>query len=80
MINFNEPILAPHTMDYLMESISNKKLSGDGEFTKRCTYWLKCWSGVRDVFLTTSCTHATEMAARGKNKICGYPSGYNESG
>lgn len=63
MINFNEPILAPHTMDYLMESISNKKLSGDGEFTKRCTYWLKCWSGVRDVFLTTSCTHATEMAA-----------------
>lgn len=63
MINFNEPILLEKALVYVREAISNKKLSGDGEFTKRCNYWLACWSGIKNVFLTTSCTHATEMAA-----------------
>lgn len=63
MINFNEPILMEAALDYVREAINNKKLSGDGEFTKRCSYWLERWCGVNHVFLTTSCTHATEMAA-----------------
>lgn len=63
MINFNEPILAESAFDYVREAINNKKLSGDGEFTKRCSYWLGRWCGSEHVFLTTSCTHATEMAA-----------------
>ncbi len=63
MISFNEPILMENAFDYVREAINNKKLSGDGEFTKRCSYWLERWCGVRHVFLTTSCTHATEMAA-----------------
>lgn len=63
MINFNEPILIENAFGYVREAINNKKLSGDGEFTKRCSYWLERWCGVNHVFLTTSCTHATEMAA-----------------
>lgn len=63
MINFNEPILVENAFGYVREAINNKKLSGDGEFTKRCSYWLARWCGGNHVFLTTSCTHATEMAA-----------------
>lgn len=63
MINFNEPILVEKAFDYVREAINNKKLSGDGEFTKRCNRWLEEWSGSPKVLLTTSCTHATEMAA-----------------
>lgn len=63
MISFNEPIMLEKAFTYVREAISNKKLSGDGEFTKRCSYWLERWCGRGHVFLTTSCTHATEMAA-----------------
>ncbi len=63
MINFNEPILVENAFKYVREAINNKKLSGDGEFTKRCSYWLERWCKSGRVFLTTSCTHATEMAA-----------------
>lgn len=63
MINFNEPILMENTYAYVKEAINSKKLSGDGEFTKRCSFWLERWCGSGHVFLTTSCTHATEMAA-----------------
>ena len=52
-----------NALTYVREAIHNKKLSGDGEFTKRCSYWLGKWCGTAHVFLTPSCTHATEMAA-----------------
>lgn len=63
MINFNEPILLESAFVYVREAINDKKLSGDGEFTKRSNYWLEKWSGSSKVLLTTSCTHALEMAA-----------------
>ncbi len=63
MICFNEPILLESAFTYVREAINNKKLSGDGEFTSRCSYWLERWCKKGHVFLTTSCTHATEMAA-----------------
>lgn len=63
MINFNEPILVEKAFEYVREAINNKKLSGDGEFTKRCNFWLENWSRAKKVLLTTSCTHATEMSA-----------------
>lgn len=63
MISFNEPICIEKAFTYVREAINNKKLSGDGEFTKRCSYWLGKKCGIDNVFLTTSCTHATEMAA-----------------
>ena len=63
MINFNEPIMVEKIFDYVREAINNKKLSGDGAFTKRCNEWIEEWSGTKKALLTTSCTHALEMAA-----------------
>lgn len=40
-----------------------KKICGDGEFTKKCNAWLEEKTKTAKALLTTSCTHATEMAA-----------------
>ncbi len=39
------------------------KISGDGKYTKLCNEWLENKTGTAKALLTTSCTHATEMAA-----------------
>ena len=36
---------------------------GDGPFTHRCSEWLEKRTGTTKALLTTSCTHATELAA-----------------
>ena len=64
MINFNEIPIIEEGEKYIKESIeSYKKLSGDGVFTKRCSKWLEDNFKLNKVLLTTSCTHALEMAA-----------------
>ena len=63
MIKFNIP---PHTgreQEYIGRAIAAGKLSGDGPFTKQCSEWLEKKTGTLKAMLTTSCTHATEMAA-----------------
>ena len=50
MINFNVPPFTGKEMDYIRKAVENQKICGDGEFTTKC-------------LLTTSCTHATELAA-----------------
>ena len=62
-IPFNIPLVIGTEEKYLKESIVNKKLSGDGSFTKKCTTWFEEKLDVPKVLLTTSCTHALEMAA-----------------
>ena len=62
-INFNVP---PHTgkeLDYIKECIAAEKICGDGAYTKKCNAWIEEKTGVSAALLTTSCTHATEMAA-----------------
>ncbi len=62
-INFNVP---PHTgkeLDYIKECIAAEKICGDGAYTKKCNAWIEERTGVKRALLTTSCTHATEMAA-----------------
>lgn len=63
MINFNEPPYVGNEEKYIHEAILSKKICGDGQFTKRCNKWLKDTTGTAKAMLTTSCTHATEMAA-----------------
>jgi dTDP-4-amino-4,6-dideoxygalactose transaminase len=63
MIDFNVPPFIGKETEYVEEAIKNHKISGDGEFTQRCSSLLKEMLGVDYVLLTTSCTHATEMAA-----------------
>lgn len=63
MIDFNIP---PHTgaeEQYIQEAIAKRKLCGDGVFTGRCSRWMEQNLSVRHALLTTSCTHALEMAA-----------------
>lgn len=63
MINFNEPPYVESSLAYIQNAIKNKKICGDGEYTKKCNQWLESKTGTRKALLTTSCTHATEMAA-----------------
>ena len=62
-IPFNRPCLAGNEYKYIAEAIANGHASGDGPFTKRCHELLKRELGSPGVLLTTSCTHALEMAA-----------------
>ena len=63
MIPFNVPPCVGSEEKYIAEAISNHKLCGDGEFTKKCNAKLEEMTGTSKALLTTSCTHATEMAA-----------------
>jgi len=64
MINFNVPPYIGKEQDYMQEAIrTNQKLCGDGPFTKKCNSWMEEHFEVSKVLLTTSCTHALEMAA-----------------
>lgn len=63
MINFNIPPYTGNEIKYIKQTVENKKICGDGEFTKKCNQWLEKKTGSPKVLLTTSCTHATEMAA-----------------
>ncbi len=62
-IPFNKPTLTGRELDYIREAYERGHLSGDGDFTKRCSRLLEEQLGVPRVLLTTSCTHALEMAA-----------------
>ena len=63
MIRFNVPPFTGHEMDYIKQAVENQKICGDGEFTAKCNAWLEEKTGSRKALLTTSCTHATELAA-----------------
>ena len=63
MINFNVPPFTGKETEYIMEAVKAQKICGDGQFTKKCNAWLEEKTGSKKVLLTTSCTHATELAA-----------------
>ncbi|MFZ0278251.1 MAG: dTDP-4-amino-4,6-dideoxygalactose transaminase [Candidatus Sulfotelmatobacter sp.] len=62
-IPFNRPCLAGNEYKYIAEAIANGQASGDGPFTRRCHELLERELQAPKVLLTTSCTHALEMAA-----------------
>ena len=63
MIKFNVPPYIGNEDAYIKEAIDARKLCGDGPFTKKCNKWFEEKTGSSKVLLTTSCTHATELAA-----------------
>lgn len=63
MISFNIPPYIGTENKYIAQAIASHKICGDGTFTKRCSSWLEKKTGAAKALLTTSCTHATEMAA-----------------
>jgi len=56
-------VIIGREMEYMAEAIANVHISGDGPFTKKCHALLQEALGVPKALLTTSCTHALEMAA-----------------
>ena len=63
MIVFNVPPFTGKEMTYIKEAVENHKICGDGVFTKKCSNWLEQKTGSPKSLLTTSCTHALELAA-----------------
>jgi len=62
-IPFNKPCLVGNEIRYFEDAVRSGHMSGDGDFTRRCQEALGNLLGVDHVLLTTSCTHALEMAA-----------------
>ena len=62
-IRFNVPPFTGKEMDYIKQAVDNMKICGDGEFTKKDNEWLEKKTGTSKALLTTSCTHALELAA-----------------
>jgi dTDP-4-amino-4,6-dideoxygalactose transaminase len=62
-VPFNRPALTGREFDYMREAVAAGHLSGDGTFTARAQTALQDLLGAPKVLLTTSCTHALEMAA-----------------
>jgi len=62
-IDFNKPTLIGNELQYITEAFNNSHVSGDGPFSKKCQALLENTLGVPKVLLTSSCTHALEMAA-----------------
>lgn len=63
MIPFNKPYLTGKEAHYMYKAVYNGKLSGNGEFTKKCQSYLEQHYGFSKCLLTTSCTDALEMCA-----------------
>ena len=62
-IRFNIPTLTGKENTYILQALKSVKISGDGEFSKKCQSWFEDHLGCPKVFLTPSCTAALEMSA-----------------
>lgn len=62
LIRFSEPYLAGFEHQFLSEALDSSVWHGDGGFTARATAWIRQAHECEHVLLTTSCTHALEMA------------------
>lgn len=63
MIDFNVSPVVGEEIDFIKDAIETRKICGDGKYTKMCNEWLEENTGAAGALLTTSCTHATELAA-----------------
>ena len=62
-IPFNWPAVIGRELEYVAQAAASGHLAGDGPFTKKCEALLQQHTGAGRALLTTSCTHALEMAA-----------------
>lgn len=64
MVSFNVPPFVGEELNYVEQAVKNHKISGDGEFTKKCSKWLEQKFSAQKVLLTTSGTSALDMAMK----------------
>lgn len=62
-ITFNVAPFIGREFKYIEDAIKKQKICGDGVYTEKCSKWLEEKTSSPKVLLTTSCTHAIEMAA-----------------
>ena len=62
-VHFNIPPFHPKAFQYMEDAVARQKICGDGFYTGKCTEWMKAQAKAAGALLTTSCTHALEMAA-----------------
>jgi dTDP-4-amino-4,6-dideoxygalactose transaminase len=60
---FNRAAVTGREIEYVTRAITDGPIHGDGPFTRGCHEWLERLTGSPRALLTTSCTHALEMAA-----------------
>ena len=63
MIPFNIPPFFGNEIEYIKQAVEAQKICGDGQFTKACNKWIETNTGAVKALLTTSGSHALEMAA-----------------
>lgn len=63
MIGFNVAPFVGRELEYMKNAVDRHKICGDGEYTGKCKRWMEEKTGIKTALLTTSCTHALEMAA-----------------
>ncbi len=64
MIPFNCPPVVEKSFTYMRQAAQEQnKICGDGVFTQKCCAWMESCFQAGKVLLTTSCTHALELAA-----------------
>lgn len=63
VIPFNKPFIAGNEIEYIKEAVYSGKISGDGEYSKKCQSYFEEKYGFKRTLLTTSCTDALEMAS-----------------
>ncbi|AWA29257.1 dTDP-4-amino-4,6-dideoxygalactose transaminase [Flavobacterium magnum] len=63
MLPFNKPYFTGNETKYIESAVSSGKISGNGDYTKKCQSFFEQNFGIKKCLLTTSCTDALEMAA-----------------
>jgi dTDP-4-amino-4,6-dideoxygalactose transaminase len=61
-IPFNKPFRSGYELDYVSQAVAAGDISGDGEFSRRCSTLLETQFGIKKILLTPSCTAALEMS------------------
>lgn len=63
MIPFNQSSITEKEKEYIMQSLDSNKICGDGNYTQKVNRFIEEYFNVKKALLTTSCTHALEMAS-----------------
>ena len=62
MIPFSRHVMAPNELEHVRDALTSGATSGDGRHTRAASALLSAAVGGSPVLLTTSCSHALEMA------------------
>ncbi|MEX1130412.1 MAG: dTDP-4-amino-4,6-dideoxygalactose transaminase [Candidatus Woykebacteria bacterium] len=62
-IPFNKPFLTGEETNYIEKAVHSGKISGNGDYTKKCHQFFSDRYGFKKCLLTNSCTDALEMSA-----------------